>query len=971
MVRCSFCNSLQLSMNIERHEERCRRLSQVPSSAMTSTELSAADTEIFDFGFTTEPDHDPTSVAQDINDLELLMSPTMSLRAKYLLILRHFFGVPSDIPRTQPNQQTNKYLQMYRILRTLPKVSSASAVSNIPQIQNNQVNPDVLRMLSELCPTQGKLKVFASILERAGISAPSLKLSMLQLSKRTTTQHFTCVKVWEDRFFYFRRLDDVLRNEVFGDPRVDSRLTWGHPGERMRRFESFLQLTYRGCTPVGLVFWSDSASPSNWSSVSFHPIFVRLTNDPADKYTLVGLIPAAPQSAKKSFVASFKTAMIHRCWKLLLSTAPLKREQRSMPLLRASTGKWISVRPWIFAFLGDLPELDGFSGLIQNQTSCRTCYAAGLEMNPLSTQPSAPRNIAAESLLCREIRSIAKSDGSLGHLTTNNELIQQLRAVNKHPIPSILNDSRFLGYPIPTIDDLYHNFDGGLLDNIRELIFDVVQSSSRDSRSVSVFDGDWMNFVSICLRIMSQKRFQYPGQHLMSQGFERAKKYGNFNARFTLAQVMPFMIHAIVDDRSNPGLLLMVSYVSFRNLVQNARSDCPTMETSYEEVRKIFLFLYCKFISPKLSTPFHPKFHRVGRHMSWKDVLEFGSFARFGCKTGEACLKPLKKTWNSIGGSNADEFARAITRRIDMQVNASVDRPLHLTPSDEANKPVKNFKSDLSIFRKTAGTAGIRLEHQSYIQQLCDADLPTKHGEKIRLNIGTCQTKKPIHRDSFIEYLDENGETTGGILLEILYQRTFRRWICLVMQYQPHGIDQLLFNLPLWVKTTRVILLLPSQILKQIPMIPDFGSCFRANAMGLHPSPIWLRTHCLLTSSALSSLVQIASDDQPQENTPLVNPIPPPEGAVDDVTEMLSKMSLDDHYVRDTAPHQVSETIAQLQSLSDSSPPQSIGASALTIQIRVQLLDLIRAPPPTHPESSTRPKRARRPPIWLNDYERS
>ena len=30
----------------------------------------------------------------------------------------------------------------------------------------------------------------------------------------------------------------------------------------------------------------------------------------------------------------------------------------------------------------------------------------------------------------------------------------------------------------------------------------------------------------------------------------------------------------------------------------------------------------------------------------------------------------------------------------------------------------------------------------------------------------------------------------------------------------------------------------PAYILKQMPMIPDFGSCFRTDAMGLNPSPV-------------------------------------------------------------------------------------------------------------------------------------
>ena len=93
---------------------------------------------------------------------------------------------------------------------------------------------------------------------------------------------------------------------LFGDPEVDSRLTWGHPGSRTKNFERSIQLTYPGLTPVGLVFWSDSASPSNGPQISFHPIMLRLFNDPNDKYTLIGLIPSHSQSTKKSYTSYFK-----------------------------------------------------------------------------------------------------------------------------------------------------------------------------------------------------------------------------------------------------------------------------------------------------------------------------------------------------------------------------------------------------------------------------------------------------------------------------------------------------------------------------------------------------------------------------------------------------------------------------------------------------------------------------------------
>ena len=77
-----------------------------------------------------------------------------------------------------------------------------------------------------------------------------------------------------------------------------------------------------------------------------------------------------------------------------------------------------------------------------------------------------------------------------------------------------------------------------------------------------------------------------------------------------------------------------------------------------------------------------------------------------------------------------------------MQVNAIIDRPLHLKPSNELDtKPTKKWIFDILIFHKTAGFTAVRPEHHAYVQQLCNADLPTKCCEKFRLNNSICQRK--------------------------------------------------------------------------------------------------------------------------------------------------------------------------------------------------------------------------------------
>ena len=987
MVVCSICGAIQLPMNLNRHEGKCQRFSSWSSSSSSSSsgfQSSVTISPNFDnFQSTTEYTDflENEETGPDSPD----MSPILSLRAKRLLLLRHFFGVPTDSPVTL-NTKSNKYIELFRILKSLPKISLLNSISEKPESYSNfrsqteeRNDSNIMRLISELCPTRGKLKDFSKILEMAQVVSNTLKLTISKLKDRTTKENFHSVQVWHDRLFYYRRLDDVLRDEVFGDLQVDSRLTWNHPGARSMRYELSIQLESPGSTPVGLVFWSDSASPSNWSSVSFHPIMLRLINDPLDQYTLVGMIPTSPQSSKKSHVSSFKLCMIQRCWKVLFSTLPLRNNQPGLSVFRSSKNRWVTVRPWVFGFLGDLPELDGLSCLIQNQSSCRTCLAKGESMNPLRESCDL-RNLEEEHSLCEAIKQIGKSDGAFGRITAKHEMIDELKKINRQPIPSILTDPRIRGFPIPTIEDLYHHCEGGVLENLKEHIFTVIQDEdSTEPNQTRLFEGDWNNYVSSCLRILSQKRFRYPGQHVMAQGYERSKKFGNFNARYSLSQDLPFMLHSIVRNRNNKGLLLMISYVCFRNMLQILSADQFHLEVAYDKVRKIFCYLYSKLISPKLSVGFHPKIHRIGCHMNWKELVEYGSFHRFACKTGEANLQPLKAYWNLIGGSSDEEFVRAVTRKINLQVNSNIDRPLHVTISEETPR---TMKKSLSLFQKM-DISQVTEENRDYLNLFGVDNRPSKCRMKIRLNRNsTFFEAKTISRDSFIWYISSDGTETGGVLLEIVYQSTTHQWICMVLEYKFCFFDHLLFNLPFWEKTSNVKLLQPEKILKQVPMIPDFGACFRAHSVGIHPSPVWLRTHLLLDSPAINTLVELPSDSLPSSS---IEEFESPETflsqsnePLDEIINLMRRMTLN-NYVQTTDPQEISETLTQLNSIAQSTSTLASGVNALKIRIKAQLLEALKEPASTQQSESantsatitSRSKRVRRPPTALDDYHRS
>jgi hypothetical protein len=431
-----------------------------------------------------------------------------------------------------------------------------------------------------------------------------------------------------------------------------------------------------------------------------------------------------------------------------------------------------------------------------------------------------------------------------------------------------------------------------------------------------------------------------------------------------MAHDMPFIIHSLVS-RENPGLLLMISYVSLRNMMQY-----PVDQESFETVHQLFIFLYCSLISPLLSSPFHPKIHRVSSHMRWEDLMEIGSFHRFGCKTGEASLKSMKNLWSSIGGASEDEFLRAIIRTTNMQINSNIGRPLHPKPLETTKRGA--WKSPISIFKPTSFDEGVRSESKIFLESIGCENL-TKCAEKIRLN--RIEGSKPIHRDSFVEFQSsDDGEIQGGILLEIVYRRHSKIWLCLILEYEYRFTDELLFGLPVWEKTARSILILPEKIKKQIPMIPDFGCCLRSNPLGPHPSPIWLRVHQLIHSPALKELVDISlavscsgSSSIAESSIDIYDT--QTDGGLQEMTEMLHRLRLNTDYVKMTDPETISNDLIQLDVLanSDNVQAQSLEAVSLKIKIKTELLKMVI---PSNTECS-RAKRVRRQPLALNDYERS
>lgn len=223
--------------------------------------------------------------------------------------------------------------------------------------------------------------------------------------------------------------------------------------------------------------------------------------------------------------------------------------------------------------------------------------------------------------------------------------------------------------------------------------------------------------------------------------------------------------------------------------------------------------------------------------------------------------------------------------------------------------------------------------------------------------------------------------------MEILYQPIQKEWICMVLEYQFCFFDQLLFNLPLWEKTSTVRLVEPERILKRIPMIPDFSSCLQSEAVGIHPSPVWLRTHSLLHSPALEDIYRQLLTPQTSDSESSVNGTEEESTAstsgitnvsdstnttttIDDLTSLMSSCSLSLDYVKTTEPQVICSTLSELSSLSESMiRAEAAGASALIIRIRAQLLEAIQDRGRENLTPS-RSKRVRRAPERLDDYER-
>src|SRR3989338_5469750 len=98
MVVCSICGAIQLPMNLNRHEGKCQRFSSWSSSSSSSSSSSG-----FQSSVTISPNFDNFQSTTEYTDFleneetgpdSPDMSPILSLRAKRLLLLRHFFGVP-------------------------------------------------------------------------------------------------------------------------------------------------------------------------------------------------------------------------------------------------------------------------------------------------------------------------------------------------------------------------------------------------------------------------------------------------------------------------------------------------------------------------------------------------------------------------------------------------------------------------------------------------------------------------------------------------------------------------------------------------------------------------------------------------------------------------------------------------------------------------------------------------------------
>jgi hypothetical protein len=641
------------------------------------------------------------------------------------------------------------------------------------------------------------------------------------------------VEVWPGSMFHFRRIDSTLKSEFFSDGKVDGRYTWTHDSVRWMKTGESIRKRYQ-CQPFGLIFWSDGANVSNWLNSGFHPIMMRAINDPLGKFTLVGLLPTTVRTSIKSHKAYSKIAVFHRCYRILFNTAPLKDDLRTLNVYQQSKACSIIIKPFIFCLIGDLPELDMFGARVANQVSCRSCYATEgqLSASYSFSQPLEPRSLNLE----HRLKKIALSNDHLRH---SSPAVVTLKSLNTHVVKQGWSP-KLLGGFFPLVDDLYHNFESGIGDNIRKHIFDAIRADVREQV------GDFQNFLSAYLNLLATPPFSYAGQFKMSQGFDIGKKFGNFDARKGLLTELPFLLHSLVS-RENLALHLSILYVIFRNLLEIPAGDLE--RNFYEKVRVRLLQLYETLICPHLAVAEHMKLHRIAEHMKWEDLLLIGCWKTFGTKTAEATLKESKQLWKEINGAS---FERHIMHQFNIKF-LSEQRPLHAVA--QAPSSSSGTFSKIIYYRRQDG-------HQSMpttsLEMLGTAGLLQSSiietAEKVRLESGMI-----FQKGCMVEYSvnsaapEQSNSTDWGVVIEIF--RIESGWKCLIVRYQVQGIDGLMFNLPRFGVTDISLVVPVSEIKDKIPMIPDLRALDRlSGVLPITPTPVWLRVTTSWISSSLLNL---------------------------------------------------------------------------------------------------------------------
>lgn len=299
---------------------------------------------------------------------------------------------------------------------------------------------------------------------------------------------------------------------------------------------------------------------------------------------------------------------------------------------------------------------------------------------------------------------------------------------------------------------------------------------------------------------------------VMASGFDFGKKMTNFDARRTLMNDLPFLLHALLPT-NHPTLQLTIIYLSFRNLVEEATVTDVSKKEVYERLRNLFCLLYNQLIGPHLKMKSHPKIHRIEKHLSWDAISQFGCFGEWRTKTGESLLKPYKVLWHDIGGASLENFNRAIIRSFNTQY-ASMKRPLHL---EQKSAP---FHCDKIIaFKISKRLNGVRSSSLSLLNPVQRISI-LETAEKLRMP----GTDLPISRDCFVKLYrnDPNAgsDTRYGVVLEFLFNCNF--WQAMISLYQYEGRDEIMFNLKSFRHANRVILIdLREYKIKKKSMIPN------------------------------------------------------------------------------------------------------------------------------------------------------